>query len=141
MSTFKPGDMVKINDPLVRGLPGKVISFGVLSNRVLVEFTMNEIVRRWYFYPKQLEKLNPSENKNWHSEIIGGIMDPLTGKLYTTKAEALQDGVKNPVEISGSEEDVQKISNLIKSDWTKKQKKARNKKNKRSKASRKKNRS
>jgi hypothetical protein len=62
------------------------------------------------------------------------LMDPGTlgtGTLYSTRDEALADGVENPVEIIGRPKDIKKISKAVK---------ARRAKNKVAKASRKKNR-
>ena len=65
-------------------------------------------------------------------------MDPRTGELFPVK-----DGFPRPedlVYLEGKPEDIHRISEVLKSDWSKQQKKERNKKNKQDKASRKKNR-
>ena len=72
-------------------------------------------------------------------------MDPRTGELYSIeqiKAATTAGGITEAdlVYLEGKPEDIHRISEVLKSDWSKQQKKERNKKNKAAKASRKKNR-
>jgi len=67
-------------------------------------------------------------------------MDPGTGRLYRSVADAWTAGVTNPVEITGRPEDIQRISAAVASEWTREQKAARNAKNKAARAARRNNR-
>lgn len=67
-------------------------------------------------------------------------MDPKKGTLYSSVEEAKKAGVQNPVEITGQISDIERISNLIKKEFTKEQKKAQHKKNKDARAARRHNR-
>jgi len=67
-------------------------------------------------------------------------MDPGTGRLYGSMAEAIIDGVPNPVELTGALEDVQRISEAVQAVWSREQKDARNVKNKAARAARRVNR-
>ncbi len=67
-------------------------------------------------------------------------MDPGTGRLYPTVADAKMDGVLHPVELTGRTEDVQRISAAVASDWTREQKAKRNARNKAARAARRLNR-
>ena len=60
-------------------------------------------------------------------------MDPYSGRLYPTVEAAKADGVENPVEITGREEDIRHISDAVAAA-------ARKKARKQQKASRKANR-
>ena len=53
-------------------------------------------------------------------------MDPYSGQVYGSLDAALDAGVKNPVEIIGRPEDVQRVSDAVKSKWqAEKRKKAK----------------
>ena len=67
-------------------------------------------------------------------------MDPGTGRLYATIADAKMDGVLNPVELTGRPEDVQRISAAVAATWTREQKAKRNARNKAARAARRNNR-
>ena len=67
-------------------------------------------------------------------------MDPGTGRLYPSIADAKLDGVLHPVELSGRPEDVQRISDAVASAWTNEQKAKRNAKNTAARAARRANR-
>jgi len=67
-------------------------------------------------------------------------MDPGTGRLYPTLADAKMDGVLNPVKLTGRPEDIERISAAVASEWTREQKAARNAKNKAARAARRNNR-
>jgi len=67
-------------------------------------------------------------------------MDPGTGRLYSSVADAKLDGVLNPVELSGRPEDIERISTAVASEWTNEQKAKRNAKNKAARAARRNNR-
>ena len=67
-------------------------------------------------------------------------MDPGTGRLYSSVADAKLDGVLNPVELTGRPEDVERISAAVASEWTREQKAKRNAKNKAARAARRNNR-
>ena len=49
-------------------------------------------------------------------------MDPNSGKLYESIEIALEAGVKNPVEITGAPEDVQRISKAVSAQYRAKRK-------------------
>jgi len=66
-------------------------------------------------------------------------MDPNSGRLYGSVADAKLDGVLHPVELTGRTEDVQRISAAVASDWTREQKAKRNAKNKAARAARRNN--
>jgi hypothetical protein len=63
-------------------------------------------------------------------------MDPGNGALYASYDAAKLAGVLSPVELTGTPEDVQRISEAVKSAWTREQKDARNVKNKAARAAR-----
>ena len=67
-------------------------------------------------------------------------MDPMSGKLYPSVADAKNEGVENPVEIRGRIEDIEQISRKINIAWTAEQKSIRNTKNKTARKSRRRNR-
>ena len=67
-------------------------------------------------------------------------MDPGTGRLYASIAEASLDGVLHPVELTGRPEDVQRISAAVAATWPRSKKAARNAKNKAARAARRINR-
>jgi hypothetical protein len=63
-------------------------------------------------------------------------MDPKTGKLYDSVQDAKDDGVKNPVEISGRKKEIAFVSEALSKAYKKQKKKER----KRAKDTRKRNR-
>jgi hypothetical protein len=67
-------------------------------------------------------------------------MDPYSGRLYPSVADAKMDGVTHPVELTGRIEDIERVSAAVQSAWTAEQKAARNAKNKAARASRRANR-
>lgn len=67
-------------------------------------------------------------------------MDPNSGQLYETRAAALDAGVKEPVEIIGTQEQAERISAAVKKQYTTEQRIARKKRKKAARASRKNNR-
>ena len=67
-------------------------------------------------------------------------MDPGTGRLYRSVADAFTAGVTNPVELIGRPEDIQRISEAVRGEWTREQKAKRNAKNKAARAARRNNR-
>jgi len=67
-------------------------------------------------------------------------MDPYSGRLYGSVADAKLEGVANPVELTGRTEDVERISAAVASEWTREQKAKRNAKNKVARAARRTNR-
>jgi len=67
-------------------------------------------------------------------------MDPGTGRLYPSLTDALADGVRNPVELIGRPQDVERISAAVASAWTREQKSARNTTNRAARTARRANR-
>lgn len=70
-------------------------------------------------------------------------MDPNSGKLYESAEAAVRDGVQNPVQITGRDEDLQRISKAVMHLYNEEQKfakKAQKHKRKVAKASRRNNR-
>jgi len=67
-------------------------------------------------------------------------MDPNSGRLYGSVADAKLAGVLYPVELTGRPEDIERISAAVASEWTREQKAARNAKNKAARAARRNNR-
>jgi hypothetical protein len=67
-------------------------------------------------------------------------MDPNSGRIYDSLADAKLAGVLNPVELSGRPEDIERISAAVASTWTREQKAKRNARNKAARAARRNNR-
>lgn len=67
-------------------------------------------------------------------------MDPGTGRLYHSVADAWTAGVANPVELTGRPEDIERISAAVASTWAREQTAKRKAKNKAARAARRNNR-
>jgi hypothetical protein len=67
-------------------------------------------------------------------------MDPNSGLLYPSVADAKKAGVEHPVELTGQLEDIERISAAVQAMWTGEQKAARNAKNKAAREARRNNR-
>jgi hypothetical protein len=63
-------------------------------------------------------------------------MDPNTGRLFPSLADAKMAGVRHAVELDGRREDVERIAAAVAATWTREQKATRNAKQKAAKKAR-----